>query len=420
MLSSVEQVDDQGTAMGQADVYFHGYRELKAILKYLTIWDGGNRLTPNSQIAFAAHSNGSNGMYMYIDRIAEYIRHDPSDGQPGLGLTNADVRGLAASFVSPSVEAENLINHPSQTIFSWNDYPTLAFDDHIVAPLSHSGANPANGLWYSSLSYFDGYEFRRFDRWGALQFDVGTPASIDDVAGVSTIDESCFARHGLLGGLGDNPEACLDSMHVLMNHITTPLFFSPQQYDKVIKVGGLLSFTRITQSYFDLGYVPDAGSVCGSHDENYICSMQPSCPVGVSPCDLTSTNSADYRDLDLATRVRIISRAATGRSSGVPEESPADVGASVGHAVFSPEWDEHASWEKPEKMDYQICDGPGTTNCAWRSAPIWAALKSWLEYDATVICVERDLPGTDPNLPLTAWSETTPGPLLDSRCGIAP
>ena len=155
-LTGVEQFDDQGVSHGTADVYFHGYRELQALLKYLTVWDGGNRLTPNSQVLFAAHSNGSNGMYMYIDRIAEYIRHDPSDGQPGLGLTNADVRGLTASYVRPSVEAENLVHNPSQNIFSWQDYATSAFDDHIIAPMSTMAPKGANGLWYSSLSTLTG------------------------------------------------------------------------------------------------------------------------------------------------------------------------------------------------------------------------------------------------------------------------
>jgi len=59
-------------------------------------------------------------------------------------------------------------------------------------------------------------------------------------------------------------------------------------------------------------------------------------------------------------------------------------------------------------------------NCYhWQTAPLGAALKSWLEYDATVICVERDAPGIDPNRSLTQWSETTPGPLLGNRCGMA-
>ncbi len=417
-LLSREQVDDQGNAMGQADVYFHGYRELQALLKYLTIWEGGNRLTPNSQIAIAAHSNGSNGMYMYIDRIAEYIRHDPSDGQPGLGLTNADIRGLTASYIHSSVEAENFVNQPSQNIFSWNDYATLAFDNHIMAPLSNSGSNPANGLWYYSLAFFNGVEFRHHAKWGALLFDIGNPASIDDMAGVSTLDESCFVKHGFNGNTGDNPEACLDSMHVLMNHITTPMFFAPQQYDMVVR--GATQITKMTDAFFNLGYVPDVNSICVSHDENFTCTTVSGCPNGVAPCDMSTTASANYQPIDFAPRVRAVLRGAVNRSAGAPEESPADAMALVGHAVFAPEWDEHVSWEKPEKMDYQICDDDGTGVCAWQSAPLWAALKSWLELNATVICVERDASGVDPNRPLTAWSETTPGPLLDNRCGLAP
>ncbi len=418
--SSVDQFDDQGTPMGQAEVYFHGYRELQALLKYLTVWDGGNRLTSDSQISLAAHSNGSNGMYMYIDRIAEYIRHDPSDGQPGLGLANADVRGLTASYVRASVEAENLINNPLMNVFAWSDYHPLSFDDHIVAPRSTAGPNPADGLWYSTLTYFDGIEFKWSRSWGAILFGDGVGSTADDIASVVTLDESCFREHGLFGGLGGNAEACLDSMHVLMNHVTTPLFLSPQLYDHVVRDTGLLSFTRISDSFFDRGYVADDGSICGSHDENFPCTALPYCPDGVGPCDLRATESAVYNPLDFAIRVRAIARGAVNRSAGAPEEGPADVQTSVGHAVFAPEWDTHDSWEKPEKMDYRICDDDGTGVCAWQSAPLWAALKSWLELDATVICVERDRSGVDPNRPLTTWSETTPGPLLDSRCGLAP
>jgi len=419
-LTSIDQFDDQGVAKGPADVYFHGYRELQALLKYLTIWNEGNRLTPTSQIALAAHSNGSNGLYMYIDRLAEYIRHDPSDGQPGLGLVNADVRGLASSFVRPSVEAENLVNNPLQDIFVWNHYAPLSFDDHIQAPLSTGPFGMADGLWYATLVYLDGIEFKWHRSWGAVVSDMAIPVSIDEITEVATVDESCFAAHGLHGGAGDNIEACLDSMHVLMNHITTPMFLSPQLYDQTLRTGALNSLTNITDSFFDLGYSPDPGSLCGSHDENFPCADPAQCAPGVTACDLKTTPAAAYAPLDFSVRVRLIARGAVNRSAGTPEESPADVGAPVGHAVFAPEWDTHDSWEKPEKMDYQMCDDDGTGGCAWQSVPLWAALKSWLEYDATVVCVERDLPGPDANGPLTGWSETTPGPLLDGRCGMAP
>ncbi len=408
---------DDGTPKGQGPIYFHGYRELEALVAYLTVWDEPNTLTPTSQISFAAHSNGSNGMYMYIDRLADFIRHDPADGQPGLGLTGADVRGLASGYVRPSVEVENLVNNPLRDIFYWNSYAWPDFDDHITAPFSTGLPDSANGLWYSSLVYRDGYEFRVSRNWGGLLFDTGTPTSIDQVVGVNTLDESCFHEHGLNGGPGDNVEACLDSMHVLMNHVTTPIFLAPQLYDPAIKDTGLLSYTRITDSFFDLGYTPDPGSLCGSHDENFACTEQASCPDDM-PCDMLQTKDAVYDNIDFALRVRAVARGAVDRSTGSPEESPADVPAPVGHAVFAPEWASHDSFEKPQKMDYQICDDDGSGNCAWLSAPLWAALKSWLEYDATVICVERDTAGIDPNRPLTSWSETTPGPLLDTRCGV--
>ncbi|MFQ5463825.1 MAG: hypothetical protein ACE5E5_14510 [Phycisphaerae bacterium] len=209
-------------------------------------------------------------------------------------------------------------------------------------------------------------------------------------------------------------------MHVLLNHLTTPVFLSPQLYDFKIRETSLLSYTTISDSYFTLGYTPDPGSLCGSHDENFACAVQSQCPTDVVACDLKTTKAADYHPIDFAVRLRSIARGAVGRSLGTPEEAPTDVQAPVGHAVFAPEWNTHSGWADPEKMNYRICDDSGAGVCSWQSAPLWAALKSWLEYDATVICVERDLPGVDPNRPLTAWSETTPGPFLDNRCGVAP
>jgi len=408
---------DDGTWKGQGPVYFHGFRETQAVLAYLAGWDHDAKLTQTSQIALTTQSNGSNGLYMYIDRIAEFIRHDPGDGQPGLGLTEADVRGLASGYVRASVEAENLINNPSQDIFAWSDYDPMHFDDHITAPQSTGTDWPADGLWYSSLVYHDGREFRNFTGWGAVVSSAGIPTSTDDITDVVTLDESCFRAHGLYGGGGAHIEACLDSMHVAMNHLTTPVFFAPQLYDfKIRQIG---QHTRITDAFADLGYTPDPGSVCGSHDENFLCVEQAACPEGATACDPAQTADADFDGMDLAVRVRAITRGAVDRSTGTPEETPADANAPVGHAVFAPEWDTHSAWADQEKMNYRICDGDyAAGDCAWRGATLTAAVRSWLELNATVICVERDLPGVDPNRPLTAWSETTPGPVLDDRCGF--
>jgi len=415
-LTDVDFIAPDGTPKGTGTVYFHGYRELQALLKHLSVWDEPHKLTTTSQIAFATHSNGSNGLYMYIDRLAEYIRHDSSDGQPGLGLVDADVRGLASSYVRPSVEAENLVNDPAQNIFAWRDYDPFEFDGHITAPLSTAGEGAANGLWYSTLVYYSGIEFLWHRNWGAVLFDTNF-TTLDGMVDVGTIDESCFRAHGLYGGPGHGIEACLDSMHVLMNHVTTPVFLAPQLYDHRLRVTPLLNYTKMTNSFFDLGYTPDAGSVCGSHDENFGCVEASQCAEGELPCEMRHTKDAEYDAVDFSLRVRAVARGAVDRSTGMPEETPIGVGAPVGHAVFAPEWAAHDGWTKPDKTDYQICDDTDLGGCAWQSVPLWAAVISWLEYDATVICVERDLPGVDANRPLTNWSETTPGPLLDDRCG---
>ena len=408
---------DDGTFKGQGPVYFHGFREVQSLLAHLTNWEEDNTLTTSSQISILTQSNGSNGLYMYLDRVADFIRHDPSDGQPGLGLAGADVRGLASAFVRSSVEVENLVNHAAQNVFTWSDYDPLSFDNHIVAPRSTAGASAADGLWYSSLAYYDGIEAKLQRDWGTVLFDTDDPTGPGNIVDVATIDESCFRAHGLHGGGGANVEACFDSMHVLLNHITTPVFLAPHLYDFKLRVTELNSYTKITESFFDLAFAADAGSLCESHDENYRCVEQAACPEGELACDTTRTKTAEYDPLDFAVRIRAVARGVVDRSAGIPEETPSDVLAPVGHAVFAPEWDTHDGWASPEKMAYRICDDSVAGTCHWRSATLTAALKSWLENDATVICVERDQPGIDPDRPLTSWSETTPGPLLDGRCG---
>ena len=126
-----------------------------------------------------------------------------------------------------------------------------------------------------------------------------------------------------------------------------------------------------------------------------------------------------YHPTDFAERVRRIAQGFTNRSAGIPEETPGAPPAPVGHAVFAPEASSHAGWFEAEKITRQICDDQGPNTCAWSSAPLAVALKAWLELNATVICVEQDEPGVDADRPLTTWSETTPGPFLDARCGIS-
>lgn len=193
-----ELYSDNLTCKGRGTAYFHGFRILKALLSHLTTWTDGSTLTPTSVIAIAANSNGANGLYMYIDRLADFIR---SDGTNGLGLTGADVRGLASSFVRPAVEAENLINDPMGNIFSWNAYERTDFDDHIAAPSSTIGPLAANGLWYSTLAYYDGKEYEFSRDWGTILFDSDSPTRCASVPGPTSPMSSTPPRksHANLG-----------------------------------------------------------------------------------------------------------------------------------------------------------------------------------------------------------------------------
>ncbi len=87
---------------------------------------------------------------MYLDHLADFIHSSGAYKKSGLDLPDIDVRGLTSSYVTSSVETENLINNRRKNIFSWRAYNFIDFDDHISAPES-AGEFEADGFWYSTL-----------------------------------------------------------------------------------------------------------------------------------------------------------------------------------------------------------------------------------------------------------------------------
>ena len=185
-------VAKDGTSVDQGTVYFHGFRILKALLPLLNQGGAGNGIANASQISFAANSNGSNGLYMYLDHLADFIHSSGAYKKSGLDLPDIDVRGLTSSYVTSSVETENLINNRRKNIFSWRAYNFTDFDDHISAPES-AGEFEADGFWYSTLTYYDGVEFERSRDWGTIDFGSSPPTNVRHVEGAKTIDESLLS-----------------------------------------------------------------------------------------------------------------------------------------------------------------------------------------------------------------------------------
>ncbi len=140
-------------------------------------------------------------------------------------------------------------------------------------------------------------------------------------------------------------------MHVLINHVTTPVFVAAQLFDQVVKDTVLNSFTFITNSFATRGYEADADSVCGSHDENFVCSNQQQCPDVVAACDPNLTLPAVYKKGDFAERVKAIAEGFTGKTHGIPpEESPLRSHAAVGHAAFIRESHCHDGWGEKTRL----------------------------------------------------------------------
>ena len=223
---------------GTGPVYFHGQRMIRATMRMLAA-DGASN--PMDLVVFHAASNGSNGLYMYIDRLAAWMEAEV----PGVA-----VRGIASIMVRSSVEVEAAIAttplpDPSLVYGNLGSHGTLG--THIVT----GDTDNADGLWASTRVYRDGgLEYERNESWGAID---ATP----------TIDQSCMDAHGA------DISPCLDHMHVLLNHISTPLFLFADLRDNNVRASSQNRFTTIWDEV-----ECHSGDAC-CHDENYVDAVRP-------------------------------------------------------------------------------------------------------------------------------------------------
>ena len=90
-----------------------------------------------------------------------------------------------------------------------------ALERHTVA----TAGSGADDKWISAAVFQPGgLEYERHAGWGAL----------DDSP---VVDQSCLDAHA-----GDTWK-CTDTMHLLLNHITTPFFVAAQQRDQKVRFG---------------------------------------------------------------------------------------------------------------------------------------------------------------------------------------
>jgi len=236
-----------GLEDGSGPVYFHGYRVILATLRRLK---RDFDLADAEHILFVTQSNGSNGVYSYIDRLSDHVSSNLD--------IDAPVYLLAQSFFSPGPELEYYFENGTWPE-SYLDVPTSIESSPGVINAPHTpptgacgpGFDPANpsyshwilegrkasgglrcdrddpvqadggvhGKTYATDEYEHGYEAENLRIWGA------------DNGPTVTWDESCVAAHA------SDPDlrACRDPRHVMAHHLQTPIFFAAQSADRNLR-----------------------------------------------------------------------------------------------------------------------------------------------------------------------------------------
>ncbi len=342
-----EEYGSDPVAELQGPVYFHGYRILKATLRYIHDLPESK---PYSQVTFMTSSNGSNGLYLYIDRLADYVRSlEPK----------ADVRGMPNSMIRSSLEVEATVDAAGLADYT-KVYDNLGKHGTLAFHLNMPDDSPGNGYWATSLVYQEGLEYWRNVSWGAI--DPADP----------TVDASCLAAHP------SEPHVCLDQMHVLLNHVSTPLFIVAQQQDSAVRQGSQHRFT----TRWDLegpDCHPDA-QCCHdeAYDEGYNCKTYPDGPFWYA--QTAGYSKEAFPDRIVAT-MRALHEGLAKYSEMRPDcsDGPCDNSKlpSPGHAAFI---DDHG-------------DHGGTTN-TWKALSQINGISledhfaAWLENDTDAFCVD--------------------------------
>lgn len=277
-LGDVAVADYQYAPGVTGPVYFHGFLIIKALLQDLRTQAG---TTPDLEdaelIVFLTQSNGSNGGYLYMDRLRDFVLSEIA--APG---HVPDVRYLASGFIRPGPEVEYALNHqgtfPASASIPYSDVRGHVDDPTVATNICGDGYDPATpsyqawmnegriagggktclfgvgkddprgigSMYFSTAEYREGKEAERLALWGATD---ATP----------TIDASCYQAHQSTG----DTEACNDSTHMLLYHLTTPTFFGAQVGDRKLRTGRLSGWTTV----FDPLYCDTGDPNC--HSENF-------------------------------------------------------------------------------------------------------------------------------------------------------
>jgi hypothetical protein len=341
--------------------YFHGFRIIEAVLRAV---DAREESNPMDLVVFQTHSNGSNGQYLYIDRAADIVRDINAD---------AEVRGITTGMVRSGLDLEASADDDGLT--HWDHvYDNIGAFGDLSFHLRADADSDADGVWISPWVYRDGgLEYERNEGWG----------TIDDTP---VVDASCLAAHS------EDITPCLDQMHVLLNHISTPIFVVAQQRDDVDN-GSQHSYT----TRFDLEKDCDPDDDC-CHDENYPdefdCTFSPERPF-------LATSFATFTLDDFGARVLSTVRALRERFETHSEMRPDCTGSpcdtstlpSPPHGAFIDDIFEHNSLHDTNKSTSVI-----------EGRQLESYLYDWLVDDVDTFCVDISGDGVNDSGTAADWA----------------
>lgn len=208
MGSSEDTVESAPTSPAETATTYHwGVNIWKSLFRFLDTPAGrsltnGDDLPPLSNATTVILAAGSDAV-LWLIQEADLLRQELEALS-----ANVNVRIVLDGYFDPMLENEARYNDPNFTdIFS----STFGNPNGYLLP---PGFFPLAGRYYDESGY---------DTCGAIRLNW-------DNRGVR-LDESCLSFHGV----GVDKKYCYDSLHVLLNHVTTPFFIVADQMDPVVK-----------------------------------------------------------------------------------------------------------------------------------------------------------------------------------------
>jgi len=193
--------------------YHHGLRTWKALFQFLHDGGGtsvlGTDFANAEQILIVGHSDAAEALIHIADELRRALRDDIF-GDPTL-----DVRVALDGHMVPSVETEWAVSNPLAATCS--DRNGNGSDDHFDF-CDGPGDLPPGAAGFSDAYSDDTYE--PTGGFGSTTHNLNTGNGV-------MLDASCVTVNGV------DSKFCHDKIHVLLNHVRTPMFVQMDQLDAV-------------------------------------------------------------------------------------------------------------------------------------------------------------------------------------------